>query len=96
MAGMGQAGEPVFVQTLVPQSAVERFDIGVLIGFAWLDQLQRHAVAIGPDGVQLLRDWAHLRGLRLNVLAPTATAATPAQRQHPVDVLPSLFQCDES
>ena len=36
--GMGQTREPVLVETLVAEPAVERFDIGVLIRLARLDQ----------------------------------------------------------
>jgi hypothetical protein len=45
---VSQAREPVFVQTLVAQSTVERFDLGILVRLARLDQAQRHCIAIGP------------------------------------------------
>ena len=32
-----QADKPVFVQTFVTQTSVERFDVGILIRFAGLD-----------------------------------------------------------
>ena len=35
---MGQTREPVLVETLVAEPAVERFDIGVLMRLARLDQ----------------------------------------------------------
>lgn len=36
--GVQQVGEPVFVETLVPQPPVEGLDIGVLVGLPGLDQ----------------------------------------------------------
>jgi len=45
---MQQARKPVFVEALTTQPSVERFDVGVLIGFAWLDQPQLHAVLMRP------------------------------------------------
>ena len=44
--GMAQAGEPVFVQALIPETPVKRFDASVLIGLAWLDQKE-----LNPTGV---------------------------------------------
>ena len=41
--GVQQVGEPVLVETLVAQAAVEGFDVGVLVRFAGLDQAQLHA-----------------------------------------------------
>ena len=40
---MGRAREPVLVETLVAEPAVERFDVGVLVRPARLDQTQRDA-----------------------------------------------------
>ena len=40
---MGRAREPVLVETLVAGPAVERFDVGVLVRPARLDQTQRDA-----------------------------------------------------
>lgn len=37
-SGMVEAGEPVLVQPLVAQPSIERFDVGVLVGLARLDQ----------------------------------------------------------
>lgn len=36
-ASFGEGTEPVLVQTVVAEGAVEAFDEGVLHGFAWLD-----------------------------------------------------------
>lgn len=47
-AGVQQAGEPVLVEALVAQPAVEAPDIGVLVGLAWLDQTQRDTKGMGP------------------------------------------------
>ncbi len=32
--GLAQAGELVFVQSLIPEAAFERFDVSILIGLA--------------------------------------------------------------
>ncbi len=45
---MGHAGEPVFVQVFVAQATVERFDVGVLVRLAQLDQSQRDAPLMRP------------------------------------------------
>jgi len=47
-SGMRQADEPVFVQALIAQSAVKRFDIGVLVGLARLDQEQPYTTTMRP------------------------------------------------
>ena len=38
----------MLVQALVPQAPVERFDVGILVGFARLDQEQPHATRMRP------------------------------------------------
>ena len=40
--------EPVFVQTFVPELAIETFDKSILCWLARLDQLQLHAAVLGP------------------------------------------------
>ena len=45
---MAQVEEPVLVQTFVAEAAVERFDLGVLIRLAWLDQAQLYIVLVRP------------------------------------------------
>ncbi len=47
--GMAQIEKPVLVQAFVPEPAVERFDIGVLIGFPRLDQPELDAVLVCPS-----------------------------------------------
>src|SRR5262249_42622783 len=37
-----------FVQALVTEAAVETFDVRILDGLAWRDEVQRDAVRIGP------------------------------------------------
>jgi hypothetical protein len=37
--GVAETGEPVRVQTFVAQSAVETFNVGILHGLAWLNEL---------------------------------------------------------
>src|SRR5689334_18447044 len=46
---MRQAPEPVEIQTLVAELAVEAFDMGILRGLARLNEVQRDAVRIGPS-----------------------------------------------
>src|SRR5690554_593700 len=45
---MGQTGEPVLVQAVVPEAPFERLNVSVLVGLAWLDQKQSHAPLIPP------------------------------------------------
>src|SRR3989304_115382 len=45
---VGQAEEPVLVQALVAQPAVEALDEGVLHGLARLDEAQRDPLLVGP------------------------------------------------
>src|SRR5262249_10812011 len=44
----GKAQKPVLVEALVAELAVEALDVGVLVGLAWLDELELHAVAVSP------------------------------------------------
>ena len=44
-----QGGEPVVIQTLIPESAIEAFDLGILRGLARLDECE-----LTP------RAWAHI------------------------------------
>lgn len=48
LAGLGERGEPVLVQALVAELAVEALDVAVLHGAARLDQQMRDAVLLGP------------------------------------------------
>ncbi len=45
---MAQAGEPVFVQALIPETPVKRFDVGVLIGLSGLDEEQLNPTGVCP------------------------------------------------
>ena len=47
-SGLAQRLEPLLIQALVPELAVEALDIAVLHGPAWLDQDVPHAVAVRP------------------------------------------------
>jgi len=47
-SGMGQRMEPVLVQAFIPELTVEALDIGVLCGFAWLNQFQLYTMLISP------------------------------------------------
>src|SRR5579864_3615923 len=47
-ACVGETDEPVLVQALVAEFTVEAFDVRVLVGFAWANERQPHAAAIGP------------------------------------------------
>lgn len=53
---MRQADEPVLVQALIPQSSVERLNVGVLIGFARLDQEQPHTTGMRPSHHRLAEE----------------------------------------
>ncbi len=46
--GMRQAGEPMLVQAFLSEAAVERFDVGVLVGLARLDEEQLNTPGVGP------------------------------------------------
>jgi len=50
-----EAQEPVRVQALGPELAVERFDEGVVGRFAWSTEVERHVFHVGPQ-VELLAD----------------------------------------
>ena len=43
-----EAREQILVEHLLAEGTVESFDEGVLVGFAGLDVLDRHALALGP------------------------------------------------
>ena len=45
---MLQGDEAVFVQAFIAQPSIERFDVGILIGFARLDQSQGDVMLMRP------------------------------------------------
>ena len=45
---MAQTGKPVFVQALIPEAPVKRFDAGILIGLAGLDEEELNAIKMSP------------------------------------------------
>lgn len=45
---MAHAGEPVFIQTFIAETSVERFDIGVLVGLAGFDEKQLNTSCMRP------------------------------------------------
>ncbi|KRG79518.1 hypothetical protein ABB30_00870 [Stenotrophomonas ginsengisoli] len=45
-----QTGVEISVEHFFAESAIETFDEGVLIGFAWLDVLQRYPIGPEPAG----------------------------------------------
>ena len=49
-ASSGLIIEPVRVQTFVAQSSVEAFDVGILRGLAWLNELQPYPALFTPGG----------------------------------------------
>jgi len=55
-ASVGQGKEYLHVQTLVAQLAVEAFDITVLQWLTWPDEIQMHAVLVGPQVHRLARE----------------------------------------
>jgi hypothetical protein len=66
-----QMGEPVFVEALVAQAAVERFDVGVMVGLAQFDQPQLYTAL------------AHLRDHRLAAehFVSTSHKSVPAKNR---------------
>ena len=48
LARLADAREPVLVQALIPEPAIEALDIGILGRLAWVDEIQLNAVVIGP------------------------------------------------
>lgn len=52
-----QADKQILVQHLLAQRPVESFDVGILVGLAWLDVLDRHAVNLGPLGKGLAQEF---------------------------------------
>lgn len=48
LPGLGQRGEPVLIEALVPELAVEAVDVAVLHGFARLDQQVLDAMSLCP------------------------------------------------
>lgn len=59
---MGQAGEPVLVEALIPQPSVKAFDVGVLVGLARFDQAQRYAALVRPGQQGLAREFLAVVG----------------------------------
>ncbi|KRG78479.1 hypothetical protein ABB30_04025 [Stenotrophomonas ginsengisoli] len=45
-----QTDVEISVEHFFAESAIETFDEGVLIGFAWLDVLQRYPIGLEPAG----------------------------------------------
>src|SRR5712664_2752527 len=48
LARLSQAEEPVLVETLVAEPAVEALDVGILVWLAGLDEVQPDALRVGP------------------------------------------------
>jgi hypothetical protein len=67
---MREAHEPVLVQALVAESAVERLDVRVLIRLARLDMSQRDAMTVCSSEHRLareLRGWPTRTDQRLTI-----------------------------
>ena len=45
---MGEIQEPVLVQVFITQPSVERFDVGILVGLAGLNESHTHAMLVRP------------------------------------------------
>lgn len=52
-----ETGEPVQVQAVVPELAIEALDKGVLRRFSRLDEVQFHTRLAGPDEHRLARQF---------------------------------------
>src|SRR5207245_10062392 len=48
LARLSQAEEPVLIETLVAEPAGEALDVGILVWFAGLDEVQPDALRVGP------------------------------------------------
>ena len=48
VGGGAQAREPTLVQALIPKLPVEALDKRILHRLAWIDEVQRHAIPVGP------------------------------------------------
>src|ERR1700757_296080 len=46
--GVTETGEPVGIQTFVAQPAVEAFNVSILCGLAWLNEIQSHTTLFAP------------------------------------------------
>lgn len=84
---IAETGQPVRVQTFVAQPAVEAFDVGILRGLAWLDELQLYPALFAPSGKRTsakLRSVVHHNRLRQSALTRHPIQHTahsqPAQR----------------
>src|ERR1043165_6118263 len=73
LARVRQAEEPVLVQALVAESAVETLDVGILIRLARVDEVQPDAAGVGPrierpadELGPIVRDQYRRRRARLN------------------------------
>src|SRR5262245_14778751 len=56
MPSVGQIGEPVLVQTLVAELAVEALDERILYGLAWPNEMKLHPYPVGPRVERLARE----------------------------------------
>lgn len=55
-ANVIQACEQVAIEHVLAVGAVEALDVGVLVGFAGLDVLDRHPIGLGPRGERLAQE----------------------------------------
>jgi len=46
---LGQCGEPVQIQAFLAETAIEAFDVSILGRLAGVDEIELHAVIIGPS-----------------------------------------------
>ena len=83
--GMRQAREPVLVQALIAEPAIERLDVAVLRRLAGLDQPQRDAARVrpgrtSPEGAQCSRghDGEGVRGGVVNDSSTLESVSRPA------------------
>lgn len=79
--------EPVFVEALAAQAAIEGFDVDVLVRLSGLDQAQLHAALVRPDDQGLA---AELLAFSVRITAEgrgpvpdgRARASRPVQKLH--------------
>ncbi len=87
-----QALEPVQIQTLVPDTAVETLDVSVLDGLPRPDEGVRDATPMGPEIQALARElWAIVGGDRLRCPRKRTTASRARTTSCPVMEVPTCI-----
>jgi hypothetical protein len=75
--------EPVLVQALGAEAAIEGFDEGVIGGLAWPGEVEHDAALIGPE--------VHVAGYELAALIDTDRLGVAGRSAHPVERRDHIF-----